>query len=72
MDRRSPQYERTETMNVTWQDAATACIVLAALAYLTRRVVRLIRRKGMPRCCCTKCPPTSSNQPLVNIERNKG
>ena len=37
-------------MTFTWQDAATAGILVGAVGYLARRVVRRIRGRGLPAC----------------------
>jgi hypothetical protein len=39
-------------MTSSWQDAATAVILLMTLGYLAYRAVRMIRRKGFPACGC--------------------
>jgi hypothetical protein len=56
-------------MTIAWQDIVTAGLVLAAVVYLGRRVVRLIRRKGFPGCgCCPACPAEKHEEPLVQID----
>ena len=52
---------------MTWQDLATAGIVLVAAVYLGRSLLRFAKRKGTP-CCggCVQCPTASAEQqPLV-------
>jgi hypothetical protein len=57
-------------MTITWQNGVTAGIVLVALGYLARCLVRLVRRKGLPGCgCCQKCPTETSAEPLVTFDQ---
>jgi hypothetical protein len=59
-------------MNITWQSTAVVGIVLAAVGYVAYRVVRLIRRKGLPDCgCCPKCPADTPEKPLIDLNRNE-
>lgn len=56
-------------MNSMWQELATAAILLLAIGYVVRRVVRFVRRKGMPDCrCCPRCPAQTDDKPVVVIE----
>ena len=57
-------------MTITWQDLATALIVLLAAAYVARYAIRLVKRKGLPGCgCCTKCPTEPSEKALVSLDK---
>jgi hypothetical protein len=57
---------------ITWQDATTAGIVLVALTYTARHIVRAIRRRGSPGCsCCSQCPAESDEKPLVKVDEPK-
>ena len=59
-------------ITITWQGLTTLLIVLAAVGYLLRYVVRWVRRKGMPVCgCCKKCPTETPEKPLINIDESK-
>jgi hypothetical protein len=61
------------SMNSLWQEATTAAILLLAIGYVVRRVVRFIRRKGMPDCCCCpKCPAQKDDATLVAIADRTG
>lgn len=56
-------------MNITLQDALTAAVVLIAVAYVIRRVVRSLRRKGLPACgCCGQCAAPEPDKPLVKLD----
>jgi hypothetical protein len=63
-------------MTLTWQDAATAGILVGAVGYLARRVVRLIRGRGLPACggtnCCAQCVSKPAQEPLVTINPPTG
>ena len=60
-------------MNITWQEVATAAVLLLAVGYVACRVFRFFRRKGMPDCrCCPKCPADEHKNPLVAIEDRIG
>jgi len=55
-------------MTITWQDLATAGIVLVALGYVARYLVRFVRRKGLPGCGCSqKCRGEPPEKPLVTL-----
>jgi hypothetical protein len=57
-------------MNITWQDAATAGIVLLAAGYVARYAIRSAKRKGLPGCgCCTNCPTDPPEKPLIDIDK---
>lgn len=55
-------------MTITWQDIATAGIVLVALGYVARYLVRLVRRKGGGCGCGRKCRGKPPEKPLVTID----
>jgi hypothetical protein len=56
-------------MSITWQEVATVVILSLAAGYVARRVVRFLRRKGMPDChSCPNCPNQTGNQPLIVIK----
>jgi hypothetical protein len=60
-------------MNITWQDAAAAGILLVATGYVARCLVRFIRRKGVPACgCCAKCPAETAEKPLIHLDERPG
>jgi hypothetical protein len=56
-------------MTLDWQNAATAAIVLLALGYFARYLLRLTRRRGSAGCrCCAQCPADTEEtgeRPLV-------
>ena len=59
-------------MTITWQGLATLLIILAAVGYLLRYAVRLVRRKGLPgRGCCKKCPTETPEKPLIGLDARK-
>jgi 8-oxo-dGTP diphosphatase len=59
-------------MNTTWQEAAVAIVVLLAISYVARRLVRFVRRKGMPDCgCCGSCAAESPEKVLVTLDAPK-
>jgi hypothetical protein len=59
-------------MSITWQDAAATAIVLGALAYVVRAMVRWARRKAAPPCgCCPKCPSQQAKPPLISLTPKK-
>ena len=56
-------------MTITWQDIATAGILLVVVGYLARCVARFIRRKGLPACgCCAECSAETAEQPLIHLD----
>lgn len=57
-------------MNITGQEIATAVILMFAVCYVARRVVRFFRRKGMPDChSCPNCRTQTDKMPLVVIKK---
>jgi hypothetical protein len=59
-------------MNVTWQDLMTAGLVLLALVYFARYLVRLVRRKGAPACrCCQTCPMETPEKTMVKLDNRQ-
>ncbi len=59
-------------MPITLQEIAAAIVVLLALGYVAWRLVRFIRRKGMPDCgCCQSCSAESPEKVLVTLDRPK-
>jgi 8-oxo-dGTP diphosphatase len=59
-------------MTITWQESAAVAIVLLALGYVAWRVVRFVRRKGMPDCrCCQSCSGESAEKVLVMLDAPK-
>jgi len=60
------------SITLTWQEAAAAIVVFLALSYVAWRIVRFIRRKGVPDCrCCQSCPAESSEKVLVTLDAPK-
>jgi len=60
------------SITVTWQEVAVVAVVLLALGYVAWRIVRFIRRKGVPDCrCCQSCPAESSEKVLVTLDAPK-
>ena len=58
-----------DTMTITWQDAATAGILLVVIGYLARRLCVFLQRKGLPACgCCAQCPAEKPETPLINLD----
>ena len=56
-------------MAITFQQLAAGVIVLLALGYVAWRLVRCVRRKGMPDCHgCSSCSAASSQPALVNLK----
>ncbi len=58
-------------MTITFQQLAATVIVFVALSYVAWRLVRFVRRKGMPDCgCCQNCS-AESPQVLVTLDGPK-
>ena len=56
-------------MNLPWQESTTIVIVLAAVGYVAWRIVRFVRRKGMPDCrCCPNCSADVGRKVLVTLD----
>lgn len=60
-------------MTIAWQDITTAVILLVVIGYLALRLVRFLRRKGVPACgCCSQCSAEIAEQPLVHLDEPAG
>lgn len=61
-----------ESAIMTWQEAATAVVMLMAAGYVAWRIVRFVRRKGMPECgCCQTCSTAQPERTLVTLDTRK-
>jgi hypothetical protein len=61
------------SMSIIWQEAATVVILSLAAGYVVHRVVRFVRRKGMPDCHgCPNCPAERRENPLVVLKNRTG
>jgi 8-oxo-dGTP diphosphatase len=59
-------------MSISVQEAAVAIIVLLALSHVAWRLVRFVRRKGMPDCgCCGSCSAESPEKVLVTLDASR-
>jgi 8-oxo-dGTP diphosphatase len=57
---------------LTWQELAAAILVFLAVCYALSRLVRFVRRKGMPDCgCCRTCSAESPQPVLVTLNGPK-
>jgi len=56
-------------MTITWQEATAIAVVLSAAGYVAWRIVRFVRRKGMPDCrCCQTCSAESPEKVFVTLD----
>jgi 8-oxo-dGTP diphosphatase len=61
-----------KSITLTWQEGAVATVLLLAVGYVLWRLVRFLRRKGMPDCgCCQSCSAESRQQVLVTLDAMK-
>jgi len=52
-----------------WQDVAAVLLVLAAAAYLWRRIRRRVARMDRPGCqACPSCRTPRSDRPLIPLD----
>jgi 8-oxo-dGTP diphosphatase len=61
-----------KSITLAWQEVAVAIVLLLAVGYVLWRLVRFLRRKGMPDCgCCQSCSAESRQQVLVTLDAMK-
>jgi 8-oxo-dGTP diphosphatase len=61
-----------KSVTLAWQEAAVAIAVLLAVSYVLWRLLRFVRRKGMPDCgCCQSCSAELPQQVLVTLDAPK-
>jgi 8-oxo-dGTP diphosphatase len=59
-------------MTITLQGIVAAIVVLLAGAFVGWRLVRFVRRRGVPDCgCCQSCSAESPQQVLVTLDAEK-
>jgi 8-oxo-dGTP diphosphatase len=59
-------------LTLTWQDFGATVVVLLAAGYVVWRIVRFLRRKGMPTCGgCQSCACGSVEKVLVTLSTPK-